>query len=284
MPQTFSQTINVNVDEMKEIVSVGIRRASAFLRFGLDDLEARDGGDFSLNAGVVYQFWPKDVSAEDRGNAREEFRSWLIGSCLRELNLYYGLFLDKLWWAIEASELHGTTVPPGFMFDDRIAANSNVAAKQKRVSEKLGTEDHFEELNSLSLARNALAHNAGVVRSRDCNRKAPDALEVKWLGFDMIACRGGEERIIAGLPLDTNDLPGEGEIQIATRFGQRMLPFAAGTKIGLSLSQIAELCFFYRIMADKTIEGLLSTYRSKGLIAPLPSNLTGESIESEQSR
>ena len=267
-PHSITGTINVNFDEMREIVAVSIRRASAFLRFGLDDLETRDGGDFNLTAGVQYRFWPEVVSADDRVGAREEYRSWLVGSCLRELDLFYGLFLDKVWWAIEVGEIHGTAVPSDFMFDAKFSRITNVASKQKQVAEKLSSADHYEELNSLSLARNTLAHNAGVVRSPvDCNNAARDALEVKWLAFDMLAIRGGEERIVDNLPLDTNELPGEGETKIALRVTQRILAFPANTRVGLSLPQLAELCLFYNIMADKTIEALLDYYRAKGLIA-----------------
>lgn len=253
---------------MREIVAVSTRRASAFLRFGLDDLEARDGGDFNLTAGVQYRFWPEVVSVQDRDNAREEYRSWLVGSCLRELDLFYGLFLDEAWRAIEVGERHGTIVPPDFMLDAKFARSTNVASKQQRVAEKLGADDHYEELNSLSLARSTLAHNAGVVRSPvDCNNAPRDTLEIKWLAFDMLAIRGGEEHVVDKLPLDTSELPGEGETQIAVRFIQRVLPFRAATRVSLSLSQLAELCLFYNIMADKTITGLLQYYRSKGLVA-----------------
>jgi hypothetical protein len=267
-PYSITRTINVNFDEMREIVAVSIRRASSFLRLGLDDLETRDGGDFNLTAGVQYRFWPAVISAQDRDGAREEYRSWLVGSCLRELDLFYGLFLDRVWWAIEVGEIHGTPVPSGFMFDAKFARITNVASKQRQVAEKLGSADHYEELNSLSLARNTLAHNAGVVRSPvDCNNAARDALEVKWLAFDMLATRGGEERVVDKLPFDTNELPGEGETQIEIRFTQRVLSFPAKSRVGLSLTQLAELCLFYKIIADKTIKALLNHYCVKGLIA-----------------
>lgn len=153
------------------------------------------------------------------------------------------------------------------MFHAKFARITNVASKQRQVAEKLGTADHYEELNSLSLARNTLAHNAGVVRSPvDCNNAARDALEVKWLAFDMLAIRGGEERVVNNLPFDTNELPGDGDTRLAVRFTQRVLPFPAATRVSLSLSQLAELCLFYNIMADKTLEGLLNHYRSKGFV------------------
>jgi hypothetical protein len=274
-PQVITNTINIH--EMMEIVEVSLRRASAFLRFGLDELETRDGGDFNLAAGVTYRFWPEVVSVQDRENARAEYRSWLVGSCLRELDLFHSLFLDEVWRAIEISEKHGTKGPAGFKFDTSFARITNVAKKQKLVAEKLGSEDHFGELNSLSLARNALAHNAGVVRSPgDCNSEGRDALEIRWLALDTYAARGSEERRLVTLPFDSEELPGEGAVQFVVSITERVLPFQVDTRISLTHSQIAELCFFYKIIGHKTIEGLVNLLRSKGLVAPLADPNTAE--------
>jgi hypothetical protein len=170
-----TSNITIDIDAMREVVNRAIRRASAFVRFGLDDLDERDGGDFNLTASIVYNFWPEEISSEFRDAAREEYRAWLVGSCLRELDLFYGLFLDKLWFAIEVGDLHGTSVRSDYMFDPKFARKTNVAAKQCEVAVKLGISDHFSELNSLSLARNALTHHAGVVRSPfDCNNDTRD--------------------------------------------------------------------------------------------------------------
>lgn len=268
-PHSISRMININIDEMRELVGVGIRRTSAFVRFGLDKLEEWDGADFNLSASLYYQFWPHEIAEDDRNAAREEYRSWLVGSCLRELDLFYGLFLDRVWFAIEAGELHKKSVLSDYMFDSKFSRITNVANKQRQVAEKLGTADQYEELNSLSLARNALAHHAGLVRSPvDCNNASRDVLEVKWLGFDMLAMRGGEERVVAQAPLDTKELPGEGEIRIAVRFTPRQLIIPAGAKIAFTRSQLAELCMFYKILGDKTIDGLMAFYRTKGLPAP----------------
>jgi hypothetical protein len=170
-------SIGIDIDAMREVVNLAIRRASAFMRFGLDDLESRDGGDFSLAASIHYKFWPEEITTEFREAARDEYKAWLIGSCLRELDLFYGLFLDKLWFAIEVSELHGSSVRSDHIYDTKFARKTNVAVKQVAVANKLGISDYYTQLNSLSLARNALTHHSGVVREPfDCNNAARDTL------------------------------------------------------------------------------------------------------------
>ncbi len=259
---------------MREVVNLAIRRASAFVRFGLDKLDERDGGDFNLTASLVYKFWPDEIASEPRDAAREEYRAWLIGSCLRELDLFYGVFLERIWFAIEVGELHGSSVRADHTFDPKFARKTNTAAKQRAVSVKLGIADHFSELNSLSLARNALAHHAGVVRSPfDCNNDARDALVIQWLAFDMLASRDGEERVIDHTPFDTHTLPGDGTIQIALRFTPRQLVVPAGHQIKLSHSQIAELCMFYRILCDEAIDGYRTFLAEKGILPSKPDGI-----------
>lgn len=263
------RTINIDIGEIQELVSLSIRRVSAFVRFGLDGLSERDGGDFSLTASVGYNFWPEEITKENRDSAREEYRAWLIGSCLRELDLFYGLFLDKIWFGIEVSELHGTHVQADHVFDPKFARKTNIAAKQLEVAAKLGIEAYYDELSSLSLARNSLSHNAGVVRSQsDCNNPSRDQLLIRWLAFDMLASRGGEERIVEELPFDTHTMPGEGPVQIGIRFTSRELGVSAGHPIRLSNSQIAELCMFYKIISDKIILGYQTLLGKLGILPP----------------
>ncbi|ASP20374.1 hypothetical protein ANTHELSMS3_01685 [Antarctobacter heliothermus] len=266
-----TSNINIDLDAMREVVNRAIRRASAFVRFGLDDLDERDGGDFNLTASIVYNFWPEEITSEFRDAAREEYRAWLVGSCLRELDLFYGLFLDKLWFAIEVGDLHGTSVRSDYMFDPKFARKTNVAAKQSAVAVKLGISDHLSELNSLSLARNALTHHAGVVRSPfDCNNDTRDTLIMQWLAFDMLASRDGEERVVDHAPFDTHTLPGDGPVQIGLRFTPREIVVPAGHQIKLTHPQIAELCMFYKVLCDKTLDGYRSFLREKGILPPGP--------------
>lgn len=269
-----SGTIKIDVDAMREVVSIAIRRVSAFVRFGLDNVDERDGGDFNLTASLVYRFWPEVIPDLDRVAAREEYRAWLVGSCLRELDLFYGLFLDKIWFTIEVGKLHGTKVRSDHVFDQAFARKTNIAVKQKIVAKQLGITDYFDELNSLSLARNALAHHAGVVRSPvDCNNVSRNELNIKWLAFDMVASRNGEEVVVAQMPLDTSILPGSGEVDISLRFAPRVLDVPAGHHIMLSNSQIAELCMFYKIICDKTIDGCISFLRDKGIYVRSPEEM-----------
>lgn len=265
--KSIAVPVHIDFNQMRNLVHVATRRVSAFVRLGLDGLPERGHGDFNLDASINYQFWPSEIDEQARTLVRDEFSAWLVGSCLRELDLFYSLFLDQVWLAIEASSMHETMVPRDFEFDKKFSRKTNVAKKQKEISTKLSIEDHYDEMNSLSLARNALTHHAGVVRAPvDCNNDQRNRLHVKWLAFDMVASRGGEDRIVKKTPFDTEELPGEGEIGIALHYVPRVIEFSAGARVSFTNAQLAEFCMFYKLIAEKTITGLVGRYREMGLV------------------
>ena len=279
MTEPLRQTIQLNFDDIKNIMHTGIRRASSFVRLGLDDLDQRGLGDFNLAAGVEYRFWPEVISEADRSAVKEEYKGWLVGNCLRELDLFYGLFLDKIWFALELGELHGTIVRSDYMFDNKFSRQTNGANKHKAIAEKLGNPAHFEILNSISLARNALTHHAGVIRSpTDCNNDGRDRLSMKWLALCMVASRGGAEIVVDQMPFDTELLPGTGETTTAMRLVEKTIETQAGQRLELSGAQLSELCMFYTIVCDQVIAALGKFVASKGIPMPdVKDPLTGDS-------
>jgi hypothetical protein len=267
--QPIREEIQINLTEMTELMNVAIRRASSFARLGLDDLEKRGNGDFNLSTKISYQFWPAAISDTDRDAAREEFRAWIAGSCLRELDLFYSIFLDKTWRAIELTELHQKVVHAGFRFDNKFEKKTNVARKQQMVCDKLNIESHFDALNSLSLGRNALAHRAGFIKAPNhCNNSARDALELKWFAFDFVLERDGVQKNLEIYVIDKTELPDGGETTVYLKNFDRRLIVKAGEKLILSLEHLAELCMFYFILHSKVKDGLVEFMKGKG-ITPL---------------
>lgn len=261
--------VTINFSEMSGVVDLAIRRVSAFYRFGLDELDLRDGGDFQIASKMVYSFWPQQITDEHREEAKREYKAWLVGNCLRELDQFYKLFQDKVWRALELSQLHEETVKVNHALDGSFAKKTNVAAKQEMIAQKLSIESFVEELNSLSLARNCLTHNAGLVRApNDCNDENRTVLTVKWLGFDVSVTRGGATIKAETMPIDLRALPGEGEAEFVIHYSPRQLSFDAQQKISIPKDVVAELCMFYKVLCDKVMVGLRDEFIKKGIIRP----------------
>ncbi len=258
--------LKIEIPSIKRVMDVGVLRASSFYRLGLDQLDSRDGGNFELSSSVGYRFWPDEIDNAKREEVKEEYRHWLVGSCLRELESFFSLFLDRIWVGVQSGEMHGSKIDGTLEYDQKFARNTNTADKQKRVSEKTGCPDYKSELSSLSLARNALTHYAGIVRSPyDCNNDERTSLIVQWKAFEMLASRGGEERVVERAPFDTWLLPGEGEIEIGLRYIERSLSVNAGEKIEFSGENLAEICMFYKLIADENLKFLTKFLKNCGL-------------------
>jgi hypothetical protein len=284
-PIPIEAKIDIDLNRIIQIAQIGIKRAIVFFRIGLDDIDKRGLGDFKVGTAMSYNFIPDDINAEDRYSLREEFQYWLIGSCLKELDLFYGIFLDEVWRTIEMGERHRTLVRSDHVFGGSFHTKTNVSDKQKLVVEKLAIEDHHEALYSLSLARNSLTHNAGVVRApRDCNNSSRDTLQIKWYGFETVASRGGIDRIFNGTVIDTNELPGEGETTILVRLVVRSIEVPSGCKIELSADHLAELCMFYTIISSKVLEGLTKFLSSAGIEFPDASSKLDIDLNEKTSR
>ncbi len=259
--------IRLDPQELLNIIGVGLRRASAFVRLGLDGLESRGNGDFNLSAGMQYQFWNDRISDEERENTKNVYRAWLVGSCLREIDMFYGMFLDSIWECLQLVDLHGRVIEKDLDFDRRFPGRG-VAERQVLVADRLGAVSHYESLNSLNLARNSLTHNAGIVRApRDCNGSTREVLRISWLALEPVAMRGGATAAIEKYPFDGSELPGKGGFGFGIRPAERAVTVAAGAPIELTREQLAELCLFHHILASQLVQAFGRHLESRG-IAP----------------
>lgn len=266
--------VRLDLEQLTEIINVGVRRASAFLKLGTQIGNLEIPSDMTLAGGVAFAFWPRDLSREVRESIREEFRAWLIGSCLRELDQCLGIFLDRAWIILEWAELHGHRIPSSKVleFDTRFINDTNVARKLATVAEKAKVEVATECHNSLSLARNSLTHGHGQVRHRDCNRS--DSLEVMWISPEMVIKDGDEEFVMRSEVFDTYQVKSPTGATVGVRFVRHSKTFKVGERLDFSAHELAEICFFYKQQADVTKLGIFEHLKTKGLTVTLVSDPT----------
>lgn len=260
----ITASISVNLADMFRIAQVGVWRASAFLKIGLHDLHADHHADFDLSGGVQYRFWPSPLPRETAEAAVDEYRHWLIGSCLKELDQFFSLFLDRAWWVIEAASLHNQRVASDHMFDQKFAGTTNVATKIERVAAAVGFIPELECFHSLSLARNALTHGAGRVRNRDCNEE--NGLLLTWVAAAMVIKDGDREIVWRDRPADTYQVEDPGGAAVLLRFDRQYARFGLGEKIELSHENLAEICWFYQQQASLVHNQILEHLRQLGIV------------------
>jgi hypothetical protein len=226
LPERLS--LSIDIAGIQDIAQRGARRAIAFIGLGLQ--ATRDGPPKSvtLESRFAVHWFPDPLPLEAAEEIGREYEAWLIGSALKELDLYFALFLDEVWEWTRLSEFHGRQFPPGFGRDQKFRNNTNVGKKLQQVEAALGVKGISSDFfDGYSFARNALTHNAGVVRTQDTNQSG--ALSIRWHAPTVVIKADGEEYLIdqRGLMPDRSF---NSEAQVVFRMSERdrSSPWARG--------------------------------------------------------
>lgn len=212
--------------------------------------------DISLDVGMKYQFWPSPLPNESKESIRSEFVSWAIGSCFKELEAHYSLFLDDVWRTLELSTYHGKTLQAGDSIspDEKFSRDTNTSNKTKRILERMGLPPDVAELNSISRARNALTHGAGRVRKDDAHDAG--GLEISWKAVDLYLIDGDRKVLLSGDPFEPIKVENEAGGSVVMQMVQRKRRFEIGERVQLSSKDLAEICMFFNLQADAVLKGL----------------------------
>lgn len=237
--------IKIDIRPAVEVLNVGIRRASAFARLGLTAVDTEPILDLSFPGGVRFNFWPVPLPEGIWENITDEYSHWIVGSCLKEIDHYFSVFLDRLWLELEKSNLAGTELVPGqpLPLDSTFAESTNVASKLQRLSSRIEFDAPIELFRSVSNARNALTHGLGHVRERDMS--GADVFTLRWRSIQAIIRDGEDEIPMNDEGYDTYLVQSEGGATIEVRYDDAQIEYQLGEKISLGTRQLSEILFFY---------------------------------------
>lgn len=235
--------VEIDLGAIQGIAMTGVRRASAFLGFGLK--LTRDAPPESVGFGDIsrFNFLPDPLPTNVGAEIQSEFKVWLIANALRELDQYFSLFLDAVW-----DVLRMTSTQPLILgwdespFDAKFRSVTNASRKAEKVCTELDCLVEAAALQSLSSARNALSHNLGVVRDRDVN--SDGQMLVQWLAPQIALIENGEFKPFEDLPKPYAVTSEEGA-QVVMKIILKSRSFAVGSRIELSEIDLSEICFFY---------------------------------------
>lgn len=267
MPDQKNPRIELNLDleKLRQVGYLGPRRASAFLCFGLTPTRGEPPKSATLNHSFNIQFLPDPLPTPLAEQIVGEYRIWLIGNALRELDLHYHLFLDQAWATAQFAALHGKSVKSNYIIP-QVSQETNAASKMKKLYKVLNASDEkaLSQLWSVTNARNCLTHSAGIVTPRFANIDCKQ-LGLRWLG-QQVRLEQGEEFVEIGpefQPLQAPD-PSK-EANVVVRLVEKERRFDVGKQIDLSAHDLHEICFFFMQLVDQTIEHLLQHTLKMGI-------------------
>jgi hypothetical protein len=256
----------IDPDKVREIARQGVRRAAAFLGVGLPLTENYIPSSLALEQYSLWRFFPEPVPEQLGKDAVREFRSWLVGNALRELDSYFNRFLDETWMMLAWSNLHGTVVSSAHTVK-QISDDTNAANKLRMVMRELGdAEPDTSMLWSMSNARNCLTHNLGVVAPRYA--KFNGALLIRWTAIETRIQQGERHVVVPPVIIDGLQAPDPSqEADLVMVIVEREKRFAVAEKIELTPGELHEICIYYSRLADQVTERFIANLAARG-IAP----------------
>ena len=266
--------LSIDIAAIQDIAQRGVRRAIAFLGLGLRATCDGPPKSVTLESRFSIHWFPDPLPPDVAEEISREYEAWITGSALKELDQYFALFLDEVWDWIRLSEFHGCQLPTGFGPDRKFRSKTNVGKKLNVVEAALGVKGISSGFfDAYSFARNALTHNAGIVRQQDTNRRG--ALSIRWHAPTVVIKADGDEYAID----QRGCMPQRvfsSEAQLVFRMTEREQVVALGERIALSRFDLSEICFSYQNAAETISKGLSEYLKGKGITSADPSvNIVG---------
>lgn len=267
-PQT-ERILNFDINGMQQRAYVGIRRSAAFLGMSERFIEGEFPRSLTLGQNVKRQFLPDPFPEEAVSELRDNWRAWITGNALRELDQFLSLFMDDAFDITQQAKLVAGEYPPSHQWQ-RIARITNVADKHRRVLEAASRfhEPHTEDqscLISLSHARNCLSHDLGIVTPK---RAKNGLLTVQWLDLRTIIEQGDKTFILEEQKLPFSLDPDGPEGRVLVRVEKTERRFALGDHIWFTPDDLLGICLFYQMVIDRVAQGVADHAQECGVAFP----------------
>lgn len=252
----------LDLDEVRAPLSVGARRAKMFITLGSRPLEGELELDALMGPRTRLQIFGQALTEVQQASAKAEYAAWVTDSALRDLDLHFHLFLDRIWWAWQVAA-HGPLVPEGFV-PQGIESETNSATKAKRVLEALGeAEPDVAHFRSLSNARNVLAHHVGIVPPEKAFHDGQ--LQVSWLAMTQRFI--DEDGVEHPWDEETGQIHSDRPTRFQVTYEVVARRFAPGERVRLTPHEVVQIALFYEIEGGKIFERLFQRLQDVG-VAP----------------
>lgn len=264
--------LDFNIRGIQERAYAGVRRAAGFLGLSERYLEGEFPRSLTLGHGIKRQFLPDPLPEGLASQLRDEWRTWVIGNALRELDQFVSLYFDETHHIVQQAKLVSGEHAPDHEWKG-IDRHTNAGDKHRWVLEDANrySGPHLEDqdcLRSLSFARNCLSHDLGIVTAR---RATDGALTVRWLALRTIVQQGESEVVLeaSDFPIKTDETGPEARVSV--RVDKKEKRFAIGEHVRLTPDDLLDICMFYQMVIDRVAAAVGDYAQECGVVFNEPS-------------
>lgn len=257
-------TIDINLDKVRDISLVGVRRAYIFMGLGVNASNDDRLQEYSLVKETGLQLHPTDFSAKTINSFKSEFKMWIIDCGFRELLERFALYLDEICHVILFVLTNSKKMLP------EEAESFYKKFSFVGISKKLGyLKDRFGYniktaylLETLHKARNCMTHRLGVVGELDlCDT---NTLDVKWKKISVFLLDEEGNKQAINYPIKKPFLV-EGPSTVSTEYIESKKSFALGDRLNFNTKELSEICHFQTIATDEIYKQTVNFLKFSGV-------------------
>src|SRR5487761_1275057 len=144
-------SIRIDLTKVTQPALVAVKRAAAFLAMGFRAVNLPPPKELNVDQHSMVTFFSSPLSSQLADDIVIQFRIWLIGAALRELDAGYSLCLDGVFQAatmIKESVASGdvTKTTKKFIADTNVA--SKLSALRKSFGLRVNSQSHIERVST----------------------------------------------------------------------------------------------------------------------------------------
>ncbi|GJE27695.1 hypothetical protein LKMONMHP_2556 [Methylobacterium organophilum] len=227
-----------------------LQRAAVFLGYAVNAAEGTPLSSVRLKAPIELSVGvPDPIPEEQRPAYQQQFRNWVIGQALIELDQNYQRFVVSSIETIADLE-HFKTHRTLCLVHKPNLANTWTVHEQFHSPAGHTDQSHLDEsryLRSLGNARNCLAHDSGLVTERRLTDG--DTMPIRWPGQDIYQTLHSGERQLLQREHPFEVRQEDIGTTLSAEAVVREKIYRAGDTILFSSTDLSEIIFFYQILA-----------------------------------
>ncbi|MFC4270777.1 hypothetical protein GQF03_03515 [Sneathiella chungangensis] len=251
--------VTINLNDISSIGSTAIRRAYAFMGFGINAAENPDQKQVVLPGIVKPRIFPENASNEDLNMLKAGFKTWITGNALRELvEGFEHYFRAVLITLIRTHRSKGHEIDFNKLLRD--FDNKGIGGKLELIRKEFNVEiPKSVDFVAINYARNSLTHGRGYIRPRDCNEDK--ALVMQWRAIEIWVDSNDGEKI--PIKSDSDEpIPVQAGGTIKLQPFDQVKKIDAGTPLDLTPKELEGLFFACQIFVNELQNNLIPIFQS----------------------
>jgi hypothetical protein len=257
--------LTINVDKIKSIALMGVKRAATFLALGVNAARNPDFKEYRLSQLASFQVFPDNIGDEQISLMKSEFEYWIIGNGLRELVELFGIYLDRMHHACLLIAVNQETYHPDRA--DNFKARFEYDGLKKKLSTlrgKFGVQTEKEGyLVSINQARNCLTHRFGRVGEEDVDENG--TLRLLWWALDLYLLSLNGQKKSVSLPIPAEPIITKEGDQFVVEVVDRTREYNLGDMIRLNPAELSEICLLFQLATNELAISFVDYCRESGI-------------------